>query len=326
FVFIEKANGKIFIAPPFVVKSLEECFDGEIGGAELAAKLGQCAKVIKGEEALFASLCTLIEYVPSNNFDENVYLGIEDDANRLCEGLSDLIQSENYDIRKLIAEIADNHGFFELYESYCPNMVCGFVSMANMTVGVVANQPSESGGAICPGACDKAARFIYVCDHFNIPILTLVDTKGMAVSKEAENSQFALYAAKLAFAYASASAPKITLNIGGAIGSAYTIMGSKGLGADIVLAYPAAQISILAPDTAVELLYGEQIAKDPEPAKKREELLAIWEIEKSSPVEAASGGAIDNIIEPSQTRQLVISALYLLQSKREIRPVRGYKA
>jgi acetyl-CoA carboxylase carboxyltransferase component len=324
FIFIEKNNGKIFISSPFIIKNQTEHVDNNIGNAEFAAKNGQCAKVLSGEDELFASLRGLIEYIPSNNLDENVYIDVEDDVNRLNENLADLAATENYDIKQFITEIADNNKFFEVYEDYTDNIVCGFISIGNTSVGVVANQPKDYAGIICPGACDKAARFIYVCDSFNIPVLTLVDTEGMAVSDRAERARFNLYAAKLASAYASASVPKITVNIGKAYGAAYTVMGSKGLGADIVMAYPTAQISILPPETAVEAIYGEEIAKNPEPAEYRAKLVETWEIEKSSPVEAAASGAIDNIIEPDRTRQMIASAVYLLKSKREIRQAKKY--
>ena len=324
FIFIEKNNGKIFINSPFVIQNKTESTDKNIGGAESAAKTGQCAKVINGEDNLFNSLRSLIEYIPSNNRDENVYIDVEDDANRLNENLADFVLTENYDMKQVITEIADNNKFFEVYEDYSSNIICGFISVANTTVGVIANQPKEYNGALCPGACDKAARFIFICDNFNIPVLTLVDTEGMIISDRAENSGFSLYSAKLASAYASAVVPKITINIGKAYGTAYTVMGSKGLGADIVMAYPTAQISILPPETAVELIYGNEIIKDANPIEKRAELIEKWEIEKSSPVEAASGGAIDNIIEPWQTRQMIASAVFLLQSKREIRPAKKH--
>ena len=319
FVFIEKNNGKIFINSPFIIKNKTENCDNNIGSAEFAAETGQCAKVLDGEDELFASLKNLMEYIPSNNFDENVYADIEDYPDRLNENLADLVLTEKYDIKQVITEIADSNKFFEVYENYSANIVCGFISLANTAVGIVANQPKELNGAICPGICDKAARFIYVCDNFNIPVLTLVDTDGMVISDRAESSQFSLYAAKLASAYSSATVPKITVNIGKAYGTAYTIMGSKGLGADIVMAYPASQISILCPETAVEVIYGEDIAKESDPAKYRAKLLEMWEVEKSSPIEAAANGSIDMIIEPAQTRQKIASAIYLLQSKRETR-------
>ena len=324
FVFIEKNNGKIFINSPFVIKNKTENASECIGNADFAAKNGQCAKVLEGEDELFSALGSLIEYIPSNNLEESVYLDLEDDVNRLNENLADYVQTENYDMKVLIAEIADNGKIFEVYEAYAANMICAFISIAHTVVGVIANQPKESGGAICPGGCDKAARFIYVCDNFNIPVLSLVDTAGMIVSERAENSPFGLYAAKLASAYAMASIPKITVNIGKAYGAAYTIMGSKGLGVDMAMAYPTAEIGILPPETAVEIIYGDEITKDSEPEKKRAQLVELWEIEKSSPVEAASGGAIDNIIEPAQTRQMIASAIYLLQSKRETRPAKKY--
>jgi len=324
FIFIEKNNGKIFINSPFIIKNKTENSDNNTGNADFAAKNGQCAKVLNSEDELFVSLRNLIEYIPSNNLDDDVYIDGEDDANRLNDNLADIVLTEQYDIKQVITEIADNNKFFEVYENYSPNIVCGFISVANTTVGVIANQPKELNGAICPGTCDKAARFIYVCDNFNIPVLTLVDTDGMIISDRAEKSPFGLYAAKLASAYACAAVPKITLNIGKAYGTAYTIMGSKGLGVDMVMAYPTAQISILPPETAVEIIYGEDIAKEPEPAEYRVKLLEMWEVEKSSPVEAASNGSIDMIIEPKQTRQMIASSLMLLNSKRELRPAKKY--
>jgi acetyl-CoA carboxylase carboxyltransferase component len=325
FLFIEKKNGRLFISPPFVIKSRNESADKNLGSAEFSAENGQAAKIIEGEDALFGALKDLIEYIPSNNRDDNAYVSAEDDSNRLNETLGDLVLTEKYDMKQVIAEIADNGRFCEVYENYAANILCGFISVANITVGVVANQPAEEdGGLICPKACDKAARFIYVCDSFNIPVLTLADTEGMIVSDKAEKAGFGLYAAKLAGAYASASVPKITVNIGKAYGTAYILMGSKGLGADAVLAYPTAQISILPPETAVEILYGGAINKAKDPAGERAKLTEQWEVEKSSPVEAASNGSIDNIIEPKETRQRIISAVLYLQSKRELRPAKKY--
>ena len=324
FVFIEKNNGKIFVNSPFVIKNKTENAGQNLGDAELAAENGQCAKVFENEKELFASLRELVEYIPSNNLEENVYLDVEDDVNRQTETLGDFVLADDYDMKQVISEIADNGKMFEVYENYAANMICAFVSIANTAVGVVANQPKQSGGAICPKACEKAARFIYLCDSFNIPVLSLVDTAGMLVSEKAENSPFALSAAKLGSAYSMASVPKITVNMGKAYGAAYTVMGSKGLGVDAVMAYPTARISILPPETAVEILYGEQISNDQDPSKKRAQLTEIWEVETSSPIEAASGGNIDNIIEPAQTRQMIASAIYLLQSKREARPAKKY--
>lgn len=320
FIFMEKTNGKIFINPPFVIKnSADGKADENIGSAETAAKIGQCAKVVDGEDACFGELRALIEYLPSNNLDSNVYTEADDDFNRLNDTLADLVLTEKYDMTQVIGEIADGGNFYELYADYAPNIVCGFVSIANMTVGVVANQPKTDGGVLCPNACDKAAKFIYVCDSFNIPVLTLVDTYGTAVSGKAENSGFALYSAKLASAYSMASVPKITVNIGKAYGAAYLIMGSKGLGADIVMAYPTAQISILAPDTAVEFIYGDKIAASKNPAEERANMVDEWTAKTASPVEAAPSGQIDNIIESALTRQMIASSLLLLQSKRELR-------
>lgn len=321
FIFIEKTNGKIFINSPFVIKnSADEKVDDKVGSAASAAKNGQCAKILDGEDSCFAELRDLIDYMPSNNFDANAYSHANDDMDRLNETLADFVLTENYDMQQVISEIVDNNKFFELYADYSSSLICGFASIANTTIGIVANQPKTDGGVICPGVCDKASRFIYICDSFNIPVLTLVDTDGMAISDKAENSQFALNSAKLAAAYSMASVPKITINIGKAYGTAYMIMGSKGLGADIVMAYPTAQISILAPETAVELIYGDKIMAAKNPAEERANLVEEWEVKTASPVEASSSGQIDSIIDPKQTRQLIASALLMLQIKREIRP------
>ena len=321
FIFIEKTNGKIFINSPFVIKnSADGKVDDKVGSALSASKNGQCAKIFDGEDACFTELRDLIDYMPSNNLDCAVYDDADDDADRLNETLGDFVLTEKYDMKQFIIEIADNNKFLEVYEEYSPGVICGFASISNRTVGVVANQPMNDGGIICPGVCDKAARFIYVCDSFNIPVLTLVDTDGMLISDKAENAQFALSAAKLASAYSMASVPKVTINIGKAYGTAYMIMGSKGLGTDLVMAYPTAQISILAPETAVEIIYGEKIMAAQNPAEERANLVENWEIKTASPVEASSCGQIDNIIDPKQTRQLTVSALIMLESKREIRP------
>ena len=321
FIFMERSNGRIFINSPFVVKnSTDDKVDEGVGSAESAATTGQCAKIFDGEDMCFSELRDLIDYMPSNNLDESVYTNADDDADRLNEMLSDFVLTENYDMKRVITEIADNNKFFELYEDYCSNIICGFASISNITVGIVASQPMNDGGIICPGVCDKAARFIYVCDSFNIPLLTLVDTAGMMILDKAENSQFALSSAKLAAAYSLASVPKITINIGKAYGTAYMIMGSKGLGVDIAMAYPTAQISILAPETAVEIIYGDKIMASQDPVEERANLVDEWEVKTASPVEASSSGQIDNIIAPRQTRQLIASGLFMLQSKREIRP------
>ena len=321
FIFIEKNNGGMFINSPFVIKnSTDKKVDNNIGSAETAVKTGQCAKMLDGEDACFLELRDLIDYMPSNNLDIGVYSNADDDTDRLNETLADFVLTEKYDVKQVISEIADNNKFFELYEDYAPNIVCGFASIANITVGITANQPMNDNGIICPEVCDKAARFIYLCDNFNIPVLTLADTGGMMISDNAENSQFALGAAKLAAAYSIASVPKITVNTGKAYGTAYMIMGSKGLGADMVMAYPTAQISILAPETAIEIIYGDKIMSSQNPAEERANLVEEWEVKTASPVEASSSGQIDNIIDPKQTRQLIASALLMLQAKRETRP------
>ncbi|GHU36323.1 propionyl-CoA carboxylase subunit beta [Clostridia bacterium] len=322
FVFIEKTNGKIFVGSPFVIKNKDANAGSETYNAEYAVKSGLAAKIADGEDKLFAEVRTLIGYLPSNNLDEGVYIDADDDLNRKTDEIASLISGGKYDIKKVIAAVADNGKFYEVYEGYDVNIITGFIAVGHETVGVVATNPADGEGKVCPGALDQAARFVNVLDSFNIPVMTLVDSEGVIVSASAEKAQFPLYLAKLSAAYANATVPKITLNIGKAYGAAYAALGSKGLGADTVFAYPTAQISILAPDTAVELLYGDVILKDKDPAAKRAELISKWEVEDSSPTEAAASGAIDAIIEPAQTRQMIASSLLYLQSKRELRPAK----
>lgn len=326
FVVMEKKNGKLYMTAPFVLKnSIGEKVPADFGGAASALKTGAAALAAEGEAAVFAQVKKLLQYLPANNTENAFCPNANDDNDRLNDRIADMLETE-YDSRELIKEIADNGEFMEVYAEYPSDMICGFISLSCMSAGIVANQHNSETGTMCPGAIDKAVRFINFCDSFNIPVITLADVKGFDMSVAAEQSQFALYGAKLAAAYAGATVPKITLIAGSAIGTAFTVMGSKQLGADVVFAYPTSVVSIMSADTAVNFLYSEKISKSADPVAEREKLLEQWEVEVSSPVNAASGGQIDQILKPEQTRQKILSALFVLQNKKVEKPFKKHSS
>lgn len=320
FIIMEKKNGKLFVSSPFIIKNSEENAAADIGSASFCAKSGSCAKVAESEVNCFAELKKLMNFIPSNNSDgTNTRDSVADDVNRTTDSIEQLVQSGGYDMKAVITEISDSGGYYEVLDGYSPNTICAFAEIGGISVGIVANQPKENGGFICPGSCDKAEKFIKFCNSFNMPLITLVDTDGAVFSSRAESAKFAECSAKMAMAYSLASVPKITLILGKAYSAAYVLMGSKQLGADVAFAYPTAEIGVLPAETAVNFMYKEEIAKAPQPSVKEAELIDEYLIKTVSPVNAASSGQIDSIIEPSQTRQYLASSLYLLKSKSDLR-------
>jgi acetyl-CoA carboxylase carboxyltransferase component len=313
-VIIEETNGKLFVNSPFLLKTMDKA-PANTGSADSALHSGLAALSAKGEDGVFSLVKQVIGFLPSNSLEGISFTPGTDDPDRLTFNVRSHVLSDDYNIKSIITDMADNGVFLELYTSYGPSIVCGFATVGGINVGVVANQPCVDAGAITDKAARKAAKFISLCDAFSLPVVTLVDTCGMAFSAAAEQSPLAAEAAKLAFAYASATTPKVTLVCGKAYGTGFAVMGSKALGADLALALPCAEISILPPETAVDILYGDTITS----AENRAELMEQWAQVASSAVEAAKGGHIDDVIELPEVRQRIASALQMLSGKRETR-------
>jgi len=265
---------------------------------------------------------TLLSYIPQNNTEGPPIVLTNDDPNRLDSNLINIIPEnplQPYDMKEIIYSIVDNHVFFEIHELFAQNIVVGFGRLNGRTVGIVANQPMSLAGALDIDSSNKSARFIRFCDCFNIPIITFVDTPGYMPGTNQEHSGIIRHGSKLLYAYCEATVPKITMIIGKAYGGAYIAMGSKNLGTDMNYAWPTAQIAVLGSEAAVKIMNRKEIAsaKDPEALKKQ--LVDNFTEKFANPYVAASYGTIDSVIDPAETRPVLIRALEALANKREKR-------
>ena len=296
-----KGQSKLSVNVPFVVGN-------EVGSAEYAAANGLAAIVAENEAEADAKVRELISVLPSNNADGTELEVNADDLNRkvAVDGLSGAA---------LVCEIADEKRYLALYNDYAPEMSVGFASFGGIFAGVV-----YADGKITVKGARKAAKFVTLCDSFNIPLLTLVDSEGVVADKESEQAPFASELAKLAMAYTSSKNAKVTVVIGKAYGAAYTLMGSRSVGADIAFALENAAISVLAPEASVAFVWNDKITAE----KTREALEAEWKEKCASPVDAAEKGDIDDIIESSELRQRVCAAFGMLFAKAEGKPSRRH--
>ena len=281
-----------------------------IGGAMATCESGLSDFYATDEDNCFSQVKALLEYLPFNNVEDAPYSDQTDDLNRK---LTSLDTAESFDAKQAIAAIADNGAFFEVTAYHAKKIVTGFMRLNGFVVGVVANADN-----LCACAAKKAASFVRFCDAYNTPIVTLVDTAGFPACIEAEKKGQVTSGSKLIFAYAEASVPMVTIICGKAIGAGFVAMCPKGLGADMVYAWPDAVISSLALDTAANIIMTDEVLKADDPIAKRAELGSLYAEKFAGPFEAAKQGAIDDIIAPSETRQRVIAALEMSFGKREM--------
>ena len=320
FVFMTDKNSNMYINSPSVITGVsgENCTLDDIGSAKACAKNGTTDFVCETEEECFSNVKKLLNYLPANNLEGTPVDIPTDDINRISENIFNLIpdNGEGLDIKNIIKEVADNIEFYEVSSEYSKNMVTGFIKLNGMSVGVVANNSREYNGELCIKAAKKAAKFINFCDSFNIPIVTFVDCAGFAACKCQENNGIADAAATLLATYSSVTVPKVTVVVRKAYGSAYLAMGSKVCGADMVFAYPTAEIAIMAPEGAANIIYSEEIANSVDPVACRTQKIDEYKNVVAAPYTAASKGYIDDVIEPDSTRPRLISALEMLSAKR----------
>ncbi|MBQ8837009.1 MAG: hypothetical protein IJ002_05845 [Clostridia bacterium] len=305
-----KDKSSVYVNPPSLLK-------GNAGTSEYASANGLVSKVYKGVGEALGGIRTLVNYLPQNNMEGTVTEMMTDDLNRLVD--VSFVADGNYDVKKVITAIADNCNYIELSEDYAPEAVCALATIGGSVAGVVANQPSVNGGRLTPFGARKIAKFVSMCDSFAIPVVTLVDSEGFAVGDEYENMPFAAELSKLAYAYSGATTAKVTVVLGNAFGGAFTLMGSKSIGADVAFALDSAKISIMSPRSAVAFLCNERVAK-----KTREEVEASWAAENAAPVMAAVHGEIDDIIANTELRQRICAALSMLASKCGCTPERKH--
>ena len=323
-IMVDKA-ATMYVTGPEVVKTVlsEDVTFDELGGAMAhGEKSGVAHFVAKNEYECMDYVKTLLSYIPQNNVEEPPIVPNDDDPNRLDNNLINVIPENTlqpYDLKQIIHSVLDNHVFFEIHKLFAPNVIVGFGRLHGRTVGIVANQPMVLAGALDIDSSNKAARFIRFCDCYNIPVITFVDTPGYMPGTEQEHSGIIRHGSKLLYAYSEATVPKITLVIGKAYGGAYIAMASKNLRTDINYAWPTAQIAVLGSEAAVTIMNRKDLAKAKDPEVLKRELVDSYTEKFSNPYIAASHGTVDAVIDPAETRPMLIKALESLVNKRDKR-------
>ena len=330
FVFMVDKTSQMFITGPQVIKAVtgEDVSPEELGGAMTHNTRSGVAHFIgKDDNDTLLQVRELLSYMPSNNLETAPVMMTNDDANRLIPEFDDIIPenpNKAYDVYDIIKKIADDGKIFDVMALYAKNMVTCFIRLDGQTVGVIANQPKIGAGCLDINASDKAARFIRRCDCFNIPLLTIQDVPGFLPGTDQEFGGIIRHGAKMLYAYSEATVPKITLILRKAYGGAYIGMCNKELGADLVFAWPSAQIAVMGAAGAANIVFKNDIAEADDPIAKREEKIAEYEEKFNNPFRAAEIGYVDDIIEPSETRQRIIGAFDMLSSKRESLPAKKH--
>ena len=330
FIFMVRGTGQMYITGPDVVRAVtgEEVTHEQLGGADAHASRSGVAHFVHDSEAeCLDELRRLIGFLPLNNLDDPPGYRATDPAGRADESLRDIVPPEPnrpYDVREIIYRIVDDADFMEVQAGYAANVVVGFGRMAGRTVGVVGNQPAFLAGVLDINASAKASRFVRFCDCFNIPLVTLVDVPGFMPGTEQEYGGIIRHGAKLIYAYAEATVPKVAVITRKAYGGAYIVMSSKHLRSDVNLAWPGAEIAVMGPDGAVNIIYREEIANAADPERRRRELIADYQERFTNPYVAANRGYLDDVLDPAQTRPAVIRALDMLQSKRDTLPAKKH--
>ncbi|MBA3252055.1 MAG: acyl-CoA carboxylase subunit beta [Geodermatophilaceae bacterium] len=332
FTVMVDQTSHMFITGPDVIKTVtgEDVPMEELGGAlSHNTKSGVAHHMAADEQEAIDFVKALLSFLPSNNLDEVPSYDVEFDVS-IPDCITDVDReldtfipdSANtpYDMHEVITHVLDEGDFLEIHELFAPNILCGFGRVEGHTVGVVANQPLVLAGCLDINASEKAARFVRTCDAFNVPVLTFVDVPGFLPGTGQEWDGIIRRGAKLIYAYAEATVPKVTVITRKAYGGAYDVMGSKHLGADVNLAWPTAQIAVMGAQGAVNILYRSELAESSDPETARQQYVTEYEDTLANPYVAAERGYVDSVIPPAYTRAYVIRALRLLQNKRESMP------
>lgn len=326
FVFMVDKTSHMFITGPQVIKAVtgEDVSFDQLGGAKTHNTTSGVAHFeCQDEESCFEKVKKLISYLPDNNLTDPDEVECKDDFNRLEAELNEIIPDDPnkpYDMLEVIKKVTDDGEFFEIHEGFAKNIIVGFARFGGKTAGIVANQPKVAAGALDVDASDKAARFVRFCDAFNIPIVTFTDVPGYLPGVKQEHSGIIRHGAKLLYAFSEATVPKVNIITRKAYGGAYIAMNSKHLGADMVLAWPTAEIAVMGPDGAANIIFKKEIAQSEDPINFRKQKIQEYRDKFSNPYVAAARGYVDDVIEPATTRQRIISSLDMLASKRETRP------
>ncbi|MCG2907681.1 MAG: acyl-CoA carboxylase subunit beta, partial [Sulfolobales archaeon] len=315
----------MFVTGPEITRvSLgEEVSYQDLGGAVVhATKSGVVHFMVENEEEAINLTKRLLSYLPSNNMEDPPYMETGDPADRDVQGVEQIMPNDAakpYNIREIITRIVDNGEFLEVHRHWATNIIVGFARVGGHVVGIVANNPEEFGGSIDVDAADKAARFIRFCDAFNIPLISLTDTPGYVPGTEQEYKGIIRHGAKMLYAFAEATVPKINVILRKAYGGAHIAMDIHSLGADLVYAWPTAEIAVTGPEGAVRILFRREIQASQNPDEFIKQKIAEYRKLFANPYWAAEKGIIDDVIEPKDTRRVIVRALEMLKNKREFR-------
>ncbi len=326
YIFMVENTSQMFITGPQVIKAVTgEVVTAEaLGGATTHNSVSGVAHYKASDDtAAILEVRRLLSFLPSNNMEKPPVYATNDDPNRLIEELNTIIPdspNKAYDVKDIIRSLVDDGDFMEYQELFAPNIVTGYARLNGQTIGIVANQPRVMAGSLDINASDKAGRFIRTCDAYNIPLLSIEDVPGFLPGTSQEYGGIIRHGAKMLYAFSEATVPKITLITRKAYGGSYIAMCSKELGADMVLAWPTAEIAVMGPDGAANIIFKKDIDAADDPVKARAEKIQEYKDEFATPYKAAERGYVDDVIEPAHTRIRLIDALDMLSSKKEQRP------
>ena len=326
FIFMVKNTSHMFITGPDVVKTVtgEDVTFEELGGAMTHnSKSGVAHMACESEADALYLIREMMSFLPSNNMEDPPLKPNGDDPLRMEEALNSIVPdspNKPYDIKEVIQLIVDNGDFFEIHEHYAQNIVVGFARLGGYSVGIVANQPMVLAGVLDIASSEKAGRFVRFCDAFNIPLIVFEDVPGFLPGTDQEYGGIIRHGAKLLYAFCEATVPKITVVTRKAYGGAYCVMNSKHIRSDLNLAWPTAEIAVMGPDGAVNIIFRRELAEAEDPVARKAELVQDYREHFANPYVAAQRGYIDDIIEPKETRPRLINALHMLQNKRDSNP------
>jgi propionyl-CoA carboxylase beta chain len=330
FIFMVRGSSYMFVTGPDVIRSVthEEVTFEQLGGADTHARTSGVAHFAAGsEEECLEGIRDLLTYLPQNNLEDPPLRPTQDPPDRLDEALQGLVPdnpTKPYDMKELIRTVVDDHEFLEVQGEYAPNLVVGFARLAGRPVGVVANQPAHLAGCLDIAASLKGARFVRFCDCFNIPLVTFEDVPGFLPGTTQEYGGIIKHGAKLLYAFAEATVPKLTVITRKAYGGAYCVMSSKHIRGDANFAYPTAEIAVMGPEGAVNVLHRRELQEAADPAAFRAERVAEFREKFADPYVAAARGYVDDVIEPRETRRRLVGALETLRTKRDRNPPRKH--
>ena len=330
FTFMVRGNAQMFITGPDVVRAVtgEQVTHESLGGADVHARTSGVSAFIHDDEgSCFEDVRYLLSLLPSNNAELPPEAQCDDPADRRAEALLDLVPTgpnQAYDVRAVIREVVDHEQFLEIHEHWAPNIVCALARLDGRVVGIVGNQPLVLAGALDIHASEKSARFVQLCDAFNIPLVTLVDVPGFLPGAQQESDGIIRHGAKLLYAYCNATVPRVQVILRKAYGGAYIVMDSRSIGADLSFAWPTNEIAVMGAEGAANVIFRKEIANSPDPQAVRARRIEEYRSELMNPFYAAERGLVDDVIDPADTRRVLIRSLAMLCNKHADLPERKH--